>query len=388
MAALREQISRVLARQADAARRSPPILVLGETGTGKGLVAGTIHRAGARARGPFVDVNCAAIPETLLEAELFGWERGAFTDARQAKPGLFQAAHGGTIFLDEVGLLPWALQSKLLKVIEEQQVRRLGSTRSEAVDVWVIAATSEDLDEAIRARRFREDLYHRLAVLTLRLPPLRERGDDIVHARRALPRARVRGLRAGAQDPDAGGVRCAPDVRLARQRAPAGQRDGAGGAVHGRARGGGGRARAQARLVAAGAGQPGTRRGARGRHERGRAGAPAGRARGERREHHPGGGAAGASSQHAPVSAGPARAGARGRLAPAARRSSARYSASAGERRDNGRRPPSRSWSLDASPCFAPSSSRLAPSRSRPRRLARWPASWTRREASAAGSRA
>ncbi len=180
MAALREQISRVLARQADAARRSPPILVLGETGTGKGLVAGTIHRAGARARGPFVDVNCAAIPETLLEAELFGWERGAFTDARQAKPGLFQAAHGGTIFLDEVGLLPWALQSKLLKVIEEQQVRRLGSTRSEAVDVWVIAATSEDLDEAIRARRFREDLYHRLAVLTLRLPPLRERGDDIV----------------------------------------------------------------------------------------------------------------------------------------------------------------------------------------------------------------
>ena len=180
IAALREQISRVLGRQAEAARRSPPILVLGETGTGKGLVAATIHRAGTRARGPFVDVNCAAIPETLLEAELFGWERGAFTDARQAKPGLFQAANGGTIFLDEVGLLPWALQSKLLKVIEEQQVRRLGSTRSEAVDVWVIGATSEDLDEAIRARRFREDLYHRLAVLTLRLPPLRERGDDVV----------------------------------------------------------------------------------------------------------------------------------------------------------------------------------------------------------------
>ena len=180
MAALRDQISRVLGRQADAARRSPPILILGETGTGKGLVAATMHRSGSRARGPFVDVNCAAIPETLLEAELFGWERGAFTDARQAKPGLFQAAHGGTIFLDEVGLLPLPLQSKLLKVIEEQQVRRLGSTRSEAVDVWVIAATSEDLDEAIRARRFREDLYHRLAVLTLSLPPLRERGEDIV----------------------------------------------------------------------------------------------------------------------------------------------------------------------------------------------------------------
>ena len=178
--ALREQINRVLRRQADTARRSPPILLLGETGTGKGLIAATIHRAGVRARGPFVDVNCAAIPETLLEAELFGWERGAFTGAGQPKPGLFQAASSGTIFLDEVGLLPSALQSKLLKVIEDHQVRRLGSTRSEAIDVWIVAATSEDLDDAMRARRFREDLYHRLAVLTLRLPPLRERGEDIV----------------------------------------------------------------------------------------------------------------------------------------------------------------------------------------------------------------
>jgi DNA-binding NtrC family response regulator len=178
--ALREQISKVLGRQRETSRRSPPILLLGETGTGKGLVASTIHREGVRSRGPFIDVNCAAIPETLLEAELFGWERGAFTDARQPKPGLFQAAHGGTIFLDEVGLLPAPLQSKFLKVIEEQQVRRLGSTRSEVVDVGVIAATSEDLDEAIRARRFREDLYHRLAVVTLRLPPLRKRGDDIL----------------------------------------------------------------------------------------------------------------------------------------------------------------------------------------------------------------
>src|SRR5262245_5650000 len=177
---LREQISKVLGRQGETSRRSPPILLLGETGTGKGLVAATIHRDGPRARGPFIDVNCAAIPETLLEAELFGWERGAFTDARQPKAGLFQAAHNGTIFLDEVGLLPAPLQSKLLKVIEEQQVRRLGSTRSETVDVRVIAATSENLEEAIRARRFREDLYHRLAVLTLRLPPLRERGEDIL----------------------------------------------------------------------------------------------------------------------------------------------------------------------------------------------------------------
>ena len=178
--AVREQIERVLGRQAETARRAPPILVLGETGTGKGLIAETIHRAGVRARGPFVAVNCAAIPESLLEAELFGWERGAFTGAQQPKPGLFQAASGGTIFLDEVGLLPPALQSKLLKVIEDQQVRRLGSTRSEAIDVWVVAATSEDLDEAMRARRFREDLYHRLAVITLRLPPLRQRGEDVV----------------------------------------------------------------------------------------------------------------------------------------------------------------------------------------------------------------
>src|ERR1700741_3112403 len=138
MVALRQQISRVLARQTEATRRSPPILILGETGTGKGLGAATIHRAGGRAGGPFIDVNCAAIPETLIEAELFGWERGAFTDARQAKPGLFQAAHGGTIFLDEVGHLPEGLQAKLLTAIEERTVRRLGSTRSEPAEAWII----------------------------------------------------------------------------------------------------------------------------------------------------------------------------------------------------------------------------------------------------------
>src|SRR5262245_28852806 len=203
--ALRDQISKVLGRQTETSRRSPPILLLGETGTGKGLVASTIHREGVRSRGPFIDVNCAAIPETLLEAELFGWERGAFTDARQPKAGLFQAAHGGTIFLDEIGLLPAPLQSKLLKVIEEQQVRRLGSIRSEAIDVWVIAATSEDLDEAIRERRFREDLYHRLAVVTLHLPPLRERGDDILLlAEHFLARAcRDYGLAPKTLTPDA-----------------------------------------------------------------------------------------------------------------------------------------------------------------------------------------
>jgi DNA-binding NtrC family response regulator/tetratricopeptide (TPR) repeat protein len=180
IAAVREQVERLLRRQAEGARRLAPILVLGETGTGKGLLAGILHRAGPRAGGPFVDVNCAAIPETLLEAELFGFERGAFTDARHAKAGLLQTAHRGMLFLDEVGLLPEGLQAKLLTVLEERSVRRLGSTRSEPVDVWIVAATSEDLPAATRARRFREDLYHRLAVLTLRLPPLRERGDDIV----------------------------------------------------------------------------------------------------------------------------------------------------------------------------------------------------------------
>src|SRR5712692_2088380 len=176
---VRENIRRLLARP-QTGRRLPSILIQGETGTGKGLVARLIHRHGPRAEGPFVDVNCAAIPETLLEAELFGFERGAFTDARRAKPGLFQTAHRGTIFLDEIGLLPEPLLAKLLKVLEEQAVRRLGSTVSEPVDVAVISATNADLKAAVRTRRFRQDLYHRLAVLTVELPPLRERRDDIV----------------------------------------------------------------------------------------------------------------------------------------------------------------------------------------------------------------
>jgi len=177
--AIRVRIKRLLARQQDA-RRLPPVLIEGETGTGKGLLARLIHRTGPRPDGPFVDVNCAAIPETLLEAEMFGFERGAFTDARRAKPGLLQTANRGTIFLDEVGLLSEGLQAKLLKVLEERTVRRLGSTRDEPIDVWILTATNEDLKAAIQGRRFREDLYHRLAVLTLSLPPLRERGEDVL----------------------------------------------------------------------------------------------------------------------------------------------------------------------------------------------------------------
>lgn len=175
---LREQMARLLQKLVNA-RRSPAVLLQGETGTGKGLVARLLHRTGPRSGGPFVDVNCAAIPETLLEAELFGFERGAFTDARQAKVGLIHSAHNGVLFLDEIGLLPQGLQGKLLKVLEDGTVRRLGSTRTIAVDVWIIAATNEDLVAAMGAGRMRGDLYHRLAGVPLRLPPLRDRGDDI-----------------------------------------------------------------------------------------------------------------------------------------------------------------------------------------------------------------
>jgi DNA-binding NtrC family response regulator/tetratricopeptide (TPR) repeat protein len=177
--AVREQVAQLLARQARA-RRSPPLLITGETGTGKGLLARAIHQAGPRRAGRFVDVNCAAIPDSLLESELFGYERGAFTDARQAKPGLLQSAHGGTLFLDEIGLLPAEVQGKLLSALEDRVVRRLGSTRAEAVDIAVLAATSVDLRRAVNERRFRQDLYHRLAVITLELPPLRSRGADVV----------------------------------------------------------------------------------------------------------------------------------------------------------------------------------------------------------------
>src|SRR5437867_3782319 len=178
LVAVRKQVEHLLQRQSET-RRLPPILILGETGTGKGLLARALHDAGPRKGGPFVAVNCAAIPETLLEAELFGYERGAFTDAREAKAGLFQTAHRGTLFLDEIGLLPQNLQPKLLTALEDRAVRRLGSTRPEPVDVWIISATSEDL-KGTRRRGFREELYHRLAVVTLRLPPLRERGQDIL----------------------------------------------------------------------------------------------------------------------------------------------------------------------------------------------------------------
>src|SRR5438876_3930630 len=163
---LRAEVAYLLRRQGHG-RSLPALLILGETGTGKGLLARAIHQASIRAARPFVDIDCAAIPETLLEAELFGVERGAFTDARQTRLGLFQTASGGTILLDEIGLLPRSLQGKLLKVVEERGVRRLGSTRTDVVDLWVLAATNVDLRTATREGSFREDLYHRLAAVTL-----------------------------------------------------------------------------------------------------------------------------------------------------------------------------------------------------------------------------
>lgn len=151
------------------------VLILGESGTGKGLLAKTVHRQSPRAARPFIDINCSAIPEQLMESELFGYERGAFTDAKNRKIGLLEAAHGGTIFLDEIGDMSVNLQSKLLKVIEEKEFRRLGSAVPTRVDIRVIAATSRDLQQRIKDGAFREDLYYRLSVVPITLPPLRER---------------------------------------------------------------------------------------------------------------------------------------------------------------------------------------------------------------------
>ncbi|MEK6761504.1 MAG: sigma-54 dependent transcriptional regulator [Nitrospirota bacterium] len=155
------------------------ILITGESGTGKELVAQGIHAAGPRSKGPFVALNCAGIPEQLLESELFGYQRGAFTDAKQAKPGRFQQAEGGTLFLDEIGEMSSSAQAKLLRVLENHQVDPLGDTHSIHVDIRVIAATNEDLPAQIKAGRFRLDLYYRLNVYQLRIPPLRERPEDI-----------------------------------------------------------------------------------------------------------------------------------------------------------------------------------------------------------------
>ena len=168
------------ARQIAALDDTPPVLITGETGTGKGLIAHTIHASGPRASKPFIEVNCTALPASLMEAELFGHERGAFTDAKQSKIGLFEAAERGFIFLDEIGDTELPLQGKLLRAIEERMVRRVGGIRDRKIDVRILAATNRDLEREAQAGTFRRDLYFRLAVILLRLPPLRERGDDVL----------------------------------------------------------------------------------------------------------------------------------------------------------------------------------------------------------------
>jgi DNA-binding NtrC family response regulator len=176
--AMREVLER--ARQIAALDETPPVLLTGETGTGKGLVARTIHASGPRAAKPFIDVNCTALPANLMESELFGYERGAFTDAKESKLGLFEAAEGGFLFLDEIGDVELSLQGKLLRAIEDRVVRRVGGIRDRKIDVRILAATNRDLDRDIDRERFRKDLYFRLAVILIRLPPLRERGNDIL----------------------------------------------------------------------------------------------------------------------------------------------------------------------------------------------------------------
>ncbi|HEX5575261.1 MAG TPA: sigma-54 dependent transcriptional regulator [Gemmatimonadales bacterium] len=176
--AMLEVLDRV--RQVAALAETPPVLITGETGTGKGLVARTLHTSGARSGKPFIDVNCTALPANLMEAELFGYERGAFTDAKESKLGLFEAAEGGFLFLDEIGDLELSLQGKLLRAIEERMVRRVGGIRDRRIDVRILAATNRDLEQEVQRNQFRGDLYFRLAVILLHLPPLRERGDDVL----------------------------------------------------------------------------------------------------------------------------------------------------------------------------------------------------------------
>jgi PAS domain S-box-containing protein len=191
----------------DISRTDASVLIQGESGTGKELFATAIHEMSLRQNGPFIKINCGALPETLLESELFGYARGAFTDAKKDKPGMFRLAHGGTLFLDEIGDITPALQVKLLRAVQDGEFMPLGSTRTEKVDVRIISATNRNLEELVHMERFRMDLYYRLNVVKIQIPPLRERPEDIpiltrhmIRKFRAKFRADIHGIAPGAME--------------------------------------------------------------------------------------------------------------------------------------------------------------------------------------------